>query len=222
MISLKKINKFYNNGKLHVLKDISIDIDNGEFVCICGPSGHGKTTLLTILALIDNASSGSYHIEGVNVSALGFDERAVIRSKHIGIVFQSFNLLGDYTVRENIALPLRYAHHIPQDKHRFLIDKVINDVDLNDKENNYPSELSGGQQQRVAIARALIISPTIIFADEPTGNLDSKTADNILELLMRLNKSGVTICMVTHDQKVAELSDRIIHLYDGQVGSVAN
>ena len=217
MIVLKGVNKYYNNGKSHVLKDISLEVSSGEFVSICGPSGHGKTTLLTLLSLLDTFDSGTYHIEGIDVSQLSFDDRAKVRAQHIGIVFQSFNLLGDYTVRENIALPLKYASHILKEKHEQLIDKAINSVELFDKQDSYPDELSGGQQQRVAIARALVISPTIIFADEPTGNLDSKMATNILDLLISLNKQGVTICMVTHDQRLARLTDRVIDVYDGRV-----
>lgn len=218
MITLIGINKFYNNGQTHVLKDVSMIIEKGQFVCICGPSGHGKTTLLSILSLLDHASSGIYRLEGIDVSPLNFDQRATVRAAHIGIIFQSFNLIGDYTVHENVALALKYAKpQLSSDETYALVRQVVSKVGLEDKLNCYPRELSGGQQQRVAIARALVNAPSIIFADEPTGNLDSKTAATILELLLGLNKEGVTICMVTHDAEISKLSDRIIHLHDGQI-----
>lgn len=217
MITLKGINKFYNNGQTHVLKNVSTTIEKGKFVCICGPSGHGKTTLLSILSLLDKADSGTYHLEGIDVSQLNFDQRASVRAAHVGIVFQSFNLIGDYTVYENIALGLKYAKPHSRGEYDTLVKQVVRKVGLEDKLNSYPRELSGGQQQRVAIARALVNSPSIIFADEPTGNLDSKTAKTILDLLLSLNKEGVTICMVTHDHEIAKLSDHIINLHDGQI-----
>lgn len=217
MIVLKNINKKFNNGKLHVLKDINLEILNGEFVTICGPSGHGKSTLLTILALLDQANTGFYTIDDIDVSNLSLDKSAKVRSQHIGIIFQSFNLIGDYTVKENVMLPLKYAPHIRDADHEHVFLKAIQDVGLEDKIYEYPSNLSGGQQQRVAIARALVTSPSIIFADEPTGNLDSKNAQKILELLKELNQNGVTICMVTHDQNIANQSDRIINIHDGVV-----
>ncbi|WP_042143371.1 MULTISPECIES: ABC transporter ATP-binding protein [unclassified Pseudoalteromonas] len=217
MIVLKNINKKFKNGKLHVLKDINLEIMNGEFVTICGPSGHGKSTLLTILAMLDQADTGMYTIEDIDVSKLTLDKSAKVRSKHIGIIFQSFNLIGDYTVKENVMLPLKYSPHISTAVHEQVFLKAMKDVGLEDKINEYPSNLSGGQQQRVAIARALVTSPSIIFADEPTGNLDSKNAQKILELLKTLNNDGVTVCMVTHDQNIATQSDRIINIHDGVV-----
>lgn len=217
MITLNGINKFYSNGQTHVLKNVSATIKKGEFVCICGPSGHGKTTLLSILSLLDTADSGSYHLEGVDVSQLNFDQRATLRAAHVGIVFQSFNLIGDYTVHDNIALGLKYTKPLSRGEIDTLVKQVIKKVGLEDKLNSYPKELSGGQQQRVAIARAIVNSPSIIFADEPTGNLDSITAKTILNLLLSLNKDGVTICMVTHDHEIAKLSDRLINMHDGQI-----
>ena len=219
MIVLKNINKKFNNGKLHVLKDSNLEIMNGEFVTICGPSGHGKSTLLTILAMLDQADTGMYTIENIDVSKLSLDISAKVRSKHIGIIFQSFNLIGDYTVKENVMLPLKYAPHISTADHELVFLKAIKDVGLEDKIHEYPSNLSGGQQQRVAIARALVTSPSVIFADEPTGNLDSKNAQKILELLKTLNSDGVTICMVTHDHNIAIQSDRIIKINDGVVAT---
>jgi putative ABC transport system ATP-binding protein len=200
-----------------VLKDINLSIDRGDFVTIQGPSGSGKSTLLSILSLLDQASSGQYRLEGNDVTRLDFDTRAVLRNRFLGVVFQAFQLLGDMTARENVTLPLRYSAHIPKAEWRERVAAALERVGLADRADFYPAQLSGGQQQRVAIARALVTEPAIIFADEPTGNLDSRNAAAIMQLFSELNQQGVTVCMVTHDPQCAAVGRRAFHIKDGRL-----
>jgi len=218
LIKIQNLKKHYETGEIitPVLRGISLEIEEGEFVAIMGPSGSGKSTLMHILGFLDRASSGDYFFEGQNVEDLYDDDLADIRNLKAGFVFQSFNLLPRTTALENVCLPLVYAG-VSQRKQHELGLKTLEQVDLSDRTHHKPNELSGGQQQRVAIARALINNPKIIFADEPTGNLDTKSSWEIMKLLQDLNKKGHTIVMVTHEQDIAELAKRRIVLRDGMV-----
>ncbi|MBA95780.1 MAG: hypothetical protein CMP21_08710 [Rickettsiales bacterium] len=219
-IKLENIKKSYSIGKteINVLKGISLNINSGEFLSIMGPSGSGKSTLLNILGLLDKSDQGHFFIEGNNVDSLGKEELAVLRRSFIGFVFQSFNLIPRLSVFENVELPLIYSN-VDKNKRKQLVTKKLEDVGLASKIYNKSNELSGGERQRVAIARALINSPSILIADEPTGNLDSKTGKEVMNLLKELNQQGITIILVTHDQKIAEYGDRIIYLKDGSIES---
>jgi len=220
MIELKNINKTYHIGQVGVpaLKDISLKISPGEFVAIMGPSGSGKSTLLHILGLLDIPDNGSYHLIGKDVSALSQEELATFRNEFIGFVFQMFNLLPRLKARENVSLPLVYTSNLKERKFSSPED-LLRTVGLEDRINHSPNELSGGEQQRVAIARALIKNPRIIIADEPTGNLDSSSAQEVLQTLKSLNDSGITIVMVTHEEELAKGAKRIIRLLDGKIVS---
>lgn len=198
------------------LKKINLSIEKGEFVAIIGPSGSGKSTLMNILGLLDHPTSGSYHLDGHDVAHLKEDHRAELRNKKIGFVFQSFNLLTRTSAVENVALPLIYAGVLHGERIK-RAQKALDIVGLSDKYKSHPNQLSGGQQQRVAIARALITNPEIIFADEPTGNLDSKTGEEILELLKDLNKKGRTIILITHDDHIARTAKRVVRIKDGEI-----
>jgi putative ABC transport system ATP-binding protein len=193
-----------------------MDILKGEYVSIAGPSGCGKSTLLSILGLLDTPSSGSYTLNEQAVANLDFSPRARIRNREIGFIFQSFNLIGDLTVYENVELPLTYRG-MPSSQRREAAHAALEKVAMSHRLNHYPSQLSGGQQQRVAVARALVGHPSILLADEPTGNLDSKNGDAVMDLLRDLHREGATICMVTHDARFARHADRTIHLFDGRV-----
>lgn len=219
MIKLRNINKtFTKNESLEVkaLKDVSIDIKQGEFVAIVGPSGSGKTTLMNLIGLLDNPTDGTYFLENQEVNELGIDELAEFRNRKIGFVFQSFHLLPRTSAFENVELPLVYS-----DRSNFatLASAALETVGLEDRMDHYPSELSGGEQQRVAIARALVNEPDILLADEPTGNLDSRSGLEVLQIFQKLHSKGKTIILITHDQNLAEHADRVIRIVDGRITS---
>lgn len=198
------------------LNGVSIDVNEGEFVAVMGPSGCGKSTLLNILGLLDNPTAGSYQIDGVEVAHLKEKERTQYRRGKIGFVFQSFNLIEDMTVEENIALPLTYLKYSSAERKK-LVDEVMMSLNIAHRAKHFPNQLSGGQQQRVAIARAVVTKPGLILADEPTGNLDSKNGRDVMTTLKALNEQGTTIVMVTHSQKDAQYANRVINLFDGLV-----
>jgi putative ABC transport system ATP-binding protein len=200
----------------HALSDIDMAIEKGEYVSIAGPSGCGKSTLLSILGLLDSPTSGQYRLNGRPVAALAASERARVRNHEIGFIFQSFNLIGDLTVFENVELPLTYRG-LRANERRQRVAAALERVGMAHRAKHLPSQLSGGQQQRVAVARAVAGEPLILLADEPTGNLDSKSGEAVMELLRELHQSGATICMVTHDPRYARHADRSIHLFDGRV-----
>lgn len=218
VIVLRDIGKTYEMGafSVEVLKDLSLDIHRGDFVALMGPSGSGKSTLMNILGCLDTASVGKYHLNGLNVSEADDEKLADIRNEEIGFVFQTFNLLPKYTALENVALPLIYAGKSKAQRLEQAAE-VLERVGLADRSHHKPNELSGGQRQRVAIARALVNHPSIILADEPTGNLDSKTSLEILDLFDELHKGGDTIIMVTHEEEVAQRAQNIIRMRDGKI-----
>ncbi|KUM54372.1 ABC transporter ATP-binding protein [Rheinheimera sp. EpRS3] len=219
-IKMAGITKIFSTDEMdtHALRGIDLEIYSGDFVSICGPSGCGKSTLLSILGLLDMPSNGQYLIEDKDVSRLSLTEAAEIRNAKIGFIFQSFNLIDELSVFDNVALPLRYAQHAPkQDEIEKRVMQCLEKVDMAHRAKHKPNQLSGGQQQRVAIARALIANPAILLVDEPTGNLDSKNGDAVMAMLMQLNKEGTTLCMVTHDPRYAEMANRKLHLLDGQI-----
>ena len=220
IINVKDIKKSYTVGtqEVNALRGINLSVEKGEFISIMGPSGSGKTTLMNIIGCLDTPSSGEYELNGSLVSKLEDDELARIRNKEIGFVFQSFNLLAKNSVLENVMLPLKYAGF---DKSEAVkkSNEVIDKVGLSDRLAHTPAELSGGQQQRVAIARALVNKPSIIFADEPTGNLDSKTGKEVMTIFKELNASGQTIILITHEESIANQSNRIITIKDGLIKS---
>ena len=219
LLELSGINKIYKMGQidLQVLFDVSLHIYDGDFVSIVGPSGSGKTTLLNIIACLDRPSSGIYNFFGENVGLKSNDEMSAIRNLRIGFIFQSFNLIPRHTALENVIMPLHYSTKFKNSNFKNLGLECLEKVGLSERVNHYPNELSGGQQQRVAIARALVTNPEIILADEPTGNLDSKTSDDIMRLLKDLNMQGKTIITITHDNEVAEQASEIIRIKDGRV-----
>jgi len=219
-IEMKNIGKVFETDDIetHALKDVNIVIRAGEYVSISGPSGCGKSTLLSLLGLLDESSSGSYVIEGHDVSHLSLDEAANIRNEKIGFVFQSFNLIDELSVFDNVALPLQYKKEIPTDE--FIKDRVeacLKMVEMSHRADHKPNQLSGGQQQRIAIARALVADPAILLVDEPTGNLDSQSGDTVMGVLAELNNNGTTICMVTHDARYADMAKIQLKLLDGQI-----
>jgi putative ABC transport system ATP-binding protein len=208
---------FYTEDlETHALSGVDLTIRRGEFVSIAGPSGCGKSTLLSILGLLDTPTTGSYALEGTSVEKLSVAERARIRNERIGFVFQSFNLIGDLTVAENVGLPLTYRS-MPVAERKQRVIEALERVGMSPRARHYPAQLSGGQQQRVAVARAIVGSPSIVLADEPTGNLDSKNGDAVMSLLRELHRAGSTICMVTHDARFTRFADRTVHLFDGRV-----
>ena len=198
------------------LNGVSIDVNDGEFVAVMGPSGCGKSTLLNLLGLLDNPTSGSYRIDGVEVAQLKERERTLYRRGKIGFIFQSFNLIEEMTVEENIALPLTYLDYSTAERKK-LVEEVMISLNIAHRAKHFPNQLSGGQQQRVAIARAVVTKPGLILADEPTGNLDSKNGRDVMTTLKALNDAGTTIVMVTHSQKDAQYANRVINLFDGLV-----
>ncbi len=218
MIELDKIKKIYRTGSqsLEALRDVSLRIGMGEFVSIMGPSGSGKSTLMNIIGCLDTPTSGDYVLDGRRVAGLTFDQLAAVRNRKIGFVFQNFNLLPYATAYENIELPMLFDGKNSK-KRKLKVKELLEAVGLFEWREHRPSELSGGQQQRIALARALANDPPIILADEPTGNLDSKSGEDIMELLGELWRNGRTIIMVTHDERIAEHSQRSIHLFDGMV-----
>ena len=220
IIETKNLYKEYQIGseKIQAIKNIDLSVEKGEFISIMGPSGSGKTTLMNIIGCLDSPTSGTYHLNGKLVSQLQDDELASIRNKEIGFVFQSFHLLSKNSALENVMLPLKYAG---SNKIEAITrsNKVLDQVGLSNRANHAPSELSGGQQQRVAIARALVNKPSILFADEPTGNLDSKTGADVMNLFKDLNNNGQTIIIITHEDSIAQQSKRIITIMDGLIKS---
>lgn len=221
LIELKSIAKIFYTEEIetHALTDIHLTINEGEYVSISGASGCGKSTLLAILGLLDTATKGEYQLNGHQVDTLNNAERAQIRNKEVGFIFQSFNLISDLTVAENIALPLSYRKDISKKEIEALVKKALAKVNMENRSNHFPSQLSGGQQQRVAVARAIAGNPAIILADEPTGNLDSKNAESVMALLDELHAEGATICMVTHDPRSALRAQRKVEIFDGKVVS---
>lgn len=218
LIHLENVSKiFYTDDiETHALSRITLDLQPGEYVSIAGPSGCGKSTLLSILGLLDTPSEGSYTLNGRAVDQLKHSDRARIRNREIGFIFQSFNLIGDLTVYENVELPLTYRGMGGKER-KERVNEALDRVGMAHRAKHLPSQLSGGQQQRVAVARALGGNPLILLADEPTGNLDSKNGEAVMSLMVDLHKQGATICMVTHDPRYAECADRTIHLFDGRI-----
>jgi putative ABC transport system ATP-binding protein len=218
LIDLQGLSKvfFTEEVETHALSEIHLSIKAGEFVSIAGPSGCGKTTLLSILGLLDSPTSGDYVLDGEPVANLSASQRARIRNQAIGFIFQAFNLIGDLTVYENVELPLTYRGMAGGER-KERVHASLERVGMAHRMSHYPSQLSGGQQQRVAVARAIVGKPLILLADEPTGNLDSKNGNAVIELMNELHGEGATICMVTHDPRYATVADRSAHLFDGQV-----
>jgi putative ABC transport system ATP-binding protein len=218
LIRLDSVTKVFLTDEVetHALSGIHLDIKDGEYISIAGPSGCGKSTLLSILGLLDTPSNGSYALKGNEVANLSFADRARIRNREIGFIFQSFNLIGDLTVFENVELPLTYRGMGASDR-KTLVTQALDRVGMAHRAKHLPSQLSGGQQQRVAVARALAGKPAILLADEPTGNLDSRNGEAVMNLLKELHAGGATICMVTHDERFAQHADRTVHLFDGRV-----
>jgi putative ABC transport system ATP-binding protein len=218
LIRLEGIRKVFYTEEVetHALSDIHLEIAQGEYIAIAGPSGCGKTTLLSILGLLDSPTEGKYELAGEAVATLAPGDRARVRNRQIGFIFQAFNLIGDLTVQENVELPLTYRGMSADERTRRVKD-ALERVGMAHRMRHYPSQLSGGQQQRVAVARAVAGDPAILLADEPTGNLDSVNGEAVMELLRELHKGGATICMVTHDARYASHAERAIHLFDGRV-----
>jgi putative ABC transport system ATP-binding protein len=218
LIHLEAVTKVFVTDEVetHALAGIHLDILKGEYISIAGPSGCGKSTLLAILGLLDSPSDGSYTLNTQPVQGLKMAERARIRNREIGFIFQAFNLIGDLTVYENVELPLTYRG-MPSAERKKRVHEALERVGMSHRVKHYPSQLSGGQQQRVAVARALGGDPSILLADEPTGNLDSANGEQVMDLLRELHRAGSTICIVTHDPRYARYADRSVHLFDGRV-----
>jgi putative ABC transport system ATP-binding protein len=218
LIRLENLSKVFYTDEVetHALAGIHLEIQKGDYVAIAGPSGCGKSTLLSILGLLDSPTDGLYQLNGSAVQDLNLAQRARIRNREIGFIFQSFNLIGDLTVFENVELPLTYRGMRSAER-RERSQKALERVGMGHRAKHLPSQLSGGQQQRVAVARALVGEPSILLADEPTGNLDSRNGDAVMELMRDLHRNGSTICMVTHDPRFARHADRTVHLFDGRV-----
>ncbi len=219
VIEIQDLTKIFYTDEVesHALSGIHLKISRGEYVAMSGPSGCGKSTLLSIIGLLDTPTKGRYVLNGREVDNLKFAERSLIRNQEIGFIFQSFNLIGDLTVAENVELPLTYRAGMPPHERKKRVLDALARVNMAHRVGHYPAQLSGGQQQRVAVARALAGSPSILLADEPTGNLDSKNGESVMRLLQELHKDGATICMVTHDPRFAAHADRQVHLFDGKV-----
>ncbi len=219
LIKLENIKKVFLTDEVetHALSNITLTINKGEYVSISGPSGCGKSTLLSLLGLLDTSSGGLYQLAEHDVSDISKQERARIRNMEIGFIFQSFNLISDLDVEENIELPLTYRKDLSKVQRKKMVSDALDKVNMSHRAKHFPSQLSGGQQQRIAVARAIVGNPSIILADEPTGNLDSKNAEAVMELLDVLHSEGATICMVTHDPRSAKRADRNIDVLDGQI-----
>lgn len=218
LIQLEAVKKvFYTDDvETHALSDVHLEIKEGEYISIAGPSGCGKTTLLSLLGLLDTPTEGTYLLEGQSIANLSAAERARVRNRRIGFVFQAFNLIGDLTVCENVELPLTYRG-MPVAERKGRVQAALEKVRMSHRAKHYPAQLSGGQQQRVGVARAVVGEPAILLADEPTGNLDSTNGEAVMELLRDLHRNGATICMVTHDPRYASHADRSVQLFDGRI-----
>jgi putative ABC transport system ATP-binding protein len=218
LLSLNSVTKVFTTDEVetHALAGIELNVRKGEYISISGPSGCGKSTLLAILGLLDTPSDGSYVLNDTRVDQMKLSQRARVRNREIGFIFQAFNLIGDLTVYENVELPLTYRN-MPATERKKLVKDALERVGMSHRMKHYPSQLSGGQQQRVAVARALAGRPSILLADEPTGNLDSVNGEAVMELLSELHQEGATICMVTHDPRYARCADRTITLFDGRI-----
>ena len=218
LINVEDLHKVFVTEEVetHALSGVHLKIRKGEYIAIAGPSGCGKSTLLSILGLLDSPTEGNYLLNNSHVADLTASQRARIRNREVGFIFQSFNLIGDLTVYENVELPLTYQK-MPKAKRKERVQTALEKVSMAHRMKHYPAQLSGGQQQRVAVARAIVTEPSILLADEPTGNLDSANGDIVMEMLSDLHKSGATICMVTHDPRYAAHAKRTIHLFDGRV-----
>jgi len=219
MIHIEQMTKVFYTDEIetHALSGVDVSIERGEYVAMSGPSGCGKSTLLSIIGLLDTPTDGRYTLNGKEVANLNFADRSRIRNQEIGFIFQSFNLIGDLTVAENVELPLTYRAGMASTERKRRVQESLERVNMAHRMRHYPAQLSGGQQQRVAVARALAGSPSILLADEPTGNLDSKNGEAVMKLLQELHSEGSTICMVTHDPRFAAHAERQIHLFDGKV-----
>jgi len=218
LIKMQGVSKVFFTDELetHALDCIDLEIKKGEYLAIAGPSGCGKSTLLAILGLLDSPTEGKYLLNGQPVSTLKLGDRSRIRNREIGFIFQAFNLIGDLTVYENVELPLTYRGMAAAER-KEKVQHALERVEMAHRAKHYPAQLSGGQQQRVAVARALVGAPMILLADEPTGNLDSKNGDSVMDLLRDIHQSGATICMVTHDPRYANHAQRTVHLFDGRI-----
>jgi putative ABC transport system ATP-binding protein len=219
IIEIEQMTKVFYTDEIetHALSGVHLSIERGEYVAMSGPSGCGKSTLLSIIGLLDTPTAGRYTLNGKEVANLNFGDRSRIRNQEIGFIFQSFNLIGDLTVAENVELPLTYRTGMPSAERKKKVQESLERVNMAHRMRHYPAQLSGGQQQRVAVARALAGSPSILLADEPTGNLDSKNGEAVMKLLQELHAEGATICMVTHDPRFAAHAERQVHLFDGKV-----
>jgi putative ABC transport system ATP-binding protein len=219
IIEIEDLTKVFYTDEIetHALSGVHLKIARGEYVAMSGPSGCGKSTLLSIIGLLDTPTSGHYVLNGKEVDGLNFADRSRIRNQEIGFIFQSFNLIGDLSVAENVELPLTYRAGMPSAERKRRVQGSLERVNMAHRMKHYPAQLSGGQQQRVAVARALAGSPSILLADEPTGNLDSKNGEAVMTLLQELHQEGATICMVTHDPRFAAHAERQIHLFDGKI-----
>lgn len=218
LLKIENINKYYNNGhiKLHALKDVSFKVNEGEFLAIMGSSGSGKSTMMNILGCLDNEFTGTYILDGIDINSANQKELSDIRNRKVGFIFQSFNLLPKLSAQSNVELPMMYAG-VPKEERKKRAMELLEKVGLADRAQHRPNELSGGQKQRVAIARALVNNPSIILADEPTGNLDSKSEEEIIKILKDLNKEGKTIIIVTHEESIGNNADRKIIFKDGVI-----
>lgn len=218
LLQLNDVRKVFHTDEVetHALSGVNMDIRKGEYVAIAGPSGCGKSTLLSIIGLLDSPTDGEYILNNKQVARLSLSERARIRNQEIGFIFQAFNLIGDLSVYENVELPLTYRNMSASER-RKRVEEALERVGMAHRQKHYPAQLSGGQQQRVAVARAVAGNPSVLLADEPTGNLDSTNGEAVMSLMRELHQAGATICMVTHDPRYAAYADRTFHLFDGQV-----
>lgn len=219
MLKMQSLSKVYRTEMIetYALRDFNLQVREGEFVAVTGPSGSGKTTFLTIAGLLEAFSGGRYELDGIDVSGMDDTQRSRMRNEKIGFIFQAFNLIADLTVEENVALPLTYRDGAERGRIRQRVREVLELVGMHHRHKHYPGQLSGGQQQRVAVARALAGNPSILLADEPTGNLDTRNGEAVMQLLEQLHDNGTTLCMVTHDAAFARRAQRIVHMLDGRI-----